>query len=94
MHKTRSLYLVAYDVCDPKRLYRVHRYLTAYKVEGQKSVFEIWVTPTELEKIRCDLAKLIHPAEDRVHFLALDPRMKPRLYGVAKHFDQKFFAVV
>lgn len=44
----RKLYLVAYDVAEPKRLRQVRNYLIGYKVGGQKSVFEIWITPTEL----------------------------------------------
>ena len=46
----RTLYLVAYDVCgDPRRLARVGRYFHSYRVAGQKSVPEIWVTPAELQ---------------------------------------------
>ena len=51
----RNLYLVAYDVCDPKRLSRVGRYFHSYRVAGQKSVPEIWVTPAELAHIQADL---------------------------------------
>ena len=55
----RTLYLVAYDVCDPKRLSRVGRYFHGYRVAGQKSVPEIWVTPTELQRIRADMGQLL-----------------------------------
>ena len=44
----RTLYLVAYDVCEPRRLARVGRYFKSYRVAGQKSVPEIWITPAEL----------------------------------------------
>jgi CRISPR-associated protein Cas2 len=94
MDTKRTLYLVAYDVCEPHRLQRVCRYLTGYKVGGQKSVFEIWATPAELASIRRDLAELMEPAEDRLHVFALDPRMKPRCLGQARHFDQQHFAIV
>lgn len=93
MDKKRALYLIAYDVCDEQRLHRVCRYLTAYKVAGQKSVFEVWATPAELAAIRADLQALIDPQADRVHVLALDPRMKPRLFGCARHFSANFFAI-
>jgi CRISPR/Cas system-associated endoribonuclease Cas2 len=46
----RTLYLVCYDVCEPKRLRRVHRYLMGYKVGGQKSFFECWLTALNFVK--------------------------------------------
>jgi CRISPR-associated protein Cas2 len=94
MDTNRTLYLVAYDVCEPRRLQRVCRYLTGFKVGGQKSVFEIWVTPAELTHIRTDLDELMVPAEDRLHILALDPRMKPLCLGRATSFEQHYFAIV
>lgn len=94
MDKHRTLYLVAYDVCDSRRLHRVCRYLTGFKVGGQKSVFEVWATPAELAHIRSDLDDLMEPAEDRLHILALDPRMKPRCLGRATHWTQTFFAII
>lgn len=94
MDTQRTLYLIAYDVCEPKRLQRVCRYLTGYKVGGQKSVFEVWATAAELRHIRTDLNTLMDPAEDRLHILALDPRMTPRTFGRATHFSANFFAIV
>ena len=94
MDKQRTLYLVAYDVCDPRRLHRVCRYLTGYKVGGQKSVFEIWATDAELREIRKELDRLMQADEDRLHILALDPRMQPRCTGQARSFERKFFSIV
>lgn len=90
----RTLHLIAYDVCDPKRLHRVCRYLTGYKVGGQKSVFEVWVTPGELRQIERQLEMLMKPEEDRLHILALDPRMKPRCLGQGNSFSTGHFAIV
>jgi len=94
MGKQRTLYLVAYDVCDPRRLHRVCRYLTSYKVGGQKSVFEIWATDAELREIRGELDRLMLQDEDRLHILALDPRMMVRCKGQGRSFEQKFFSIV
>lgn len=94
MDKARTLYLVAYDVCEPKRLAKVCRYLTGYKVGGQKSVFEVWVTPAELMHIRRDLEDLMDVGEDRLHILALDPRTTPRCFGRATTFTTNHFAIV
>lgn len=94
MDTHRTLYLVAYDVCHPRRLRKVCRYLTGYKVGGQKSVFEVWATPAELRSIRADLERLMAADEDRLHILALDPRMKPRCLGRAASFTAQHFAIV
>ena len=71
----RTLYLVCYDICEPKRLQRVHRYLIGYKVGGQKSFFECWLTPSELLEVRETLAERLDLSADRAHIFQLDPRM-------------------
>jgi CRISPR-associated protein Cas2 len=90
----RTLYLTAYDIADPCRLRRVHRYLCAYRVGGQKSVPEIWVTPGELRQIRVDLAGMLDREKDRLHIFALDPRMRVICMGRGKEFDARFFSIV
>ncbi|PIX05651.1 MAG: CRISPR-associated endonuclease Cas2 [Gallionellales bacterium CG_4_8_14_3_um_filter_54_18] len=79
----RSLYLVCYDICSPRRLQRVHHYLLGFKVGGQKSFFECWLTPPELKEIRLTLRDLMNAREDRVHIFQLDPRMTADCYGQA-----------
>lgn len=90
----RTLYLVAYDIRDPRRLARTCRSLKGYRVQGQKSVPEIWVTPAELQKVCRMLGGLIEPADDSVLLFALDPRMKPRCMGQAKTFSVPRFFVI
>jgi len=89
----RTLYLVAYDVCEPKRLSRVGRYFNSYRVAGQKSVPEIWVTPAELQCIRADMGRLLDAESDRLQLIALDPRMRRRCLGRAQTFSTPFFSV-
>ena len=63
----RTLYLVAYDVCgDARRLARVGRYLRSYRVAGQKSVPEIWVTPAELRTISAAMAHSVQALRQQV----------------------------
>jgi CRISPR-associated protein Cas2 len=90
----RTLYLAAYDVTDPKRLARVSRYFHGYRVAGQKSVPEIWVTPAELQSIRRDLERMLDTSADRLQLIALDPRMRPRCLGQAATFGTPYFSVV
>ncbi len=79
----RTLYLVCYDICEPKRLQRVHKYLIGYKVGGQKSFFECWLTATELREVRDTLAGMLDLSQDRAHIFQLDPRMARDLLGRA-----------
>ena len=79
----RKLFLVCYDICSPKRLYRVHKYLLGYRVGGQKSFFECWLTPTELREVRRTLETMLDTTEDRAHIFQLDPRMKNEGLGLA-----------
>lgn len=89
----RNLYLVSYDVSEPRRLARMGRYFKSYRVAGQKSVPEIWVTPAELRTIVADLAHLLDPITDRFQLIALDPRMQPRCMGQAATFSTPYFCI-
>jgi CRISPR-associated protein Cas2 len=80
----RTLYLVCYDVCCPKRLRRVYKFLLGYRVGGQKSFFECWLTLAELRAVQSMLSQLIDLDEDRVHIFQLDPRMECDRLGLAK----------
>ena len=90
----RTLYLVAYDICEPRRLVRLTRYFNSYRVAGQKSVPEIWITPAELGHIRADLSWLLDAATDRLQLIALDPRMKRYCLGQAATFTGTYFSIV
>lgn len=90
----RNLFLVCYDICSPKRLYRVHKYLLGYKVGGQKSFFECWLTSAELREVRQTLEKLLEPAEDRAHIFQLDPRMKFEGLGRAMEPVTNVFMII
>jgi CRISPR-associated protein Cas2 len=90
----RTLFLVCYDVSCPKRLYRVHKFLLGYKVGGQKSFYECWLTPAELREVRRTLEELIDPTEDRAHIFQLDPRMKNEGLGLATQPVTDVFMIV
>lgn len=89
----RTLYLVAYDVCEPRRLARVGRYFHSYRVAGQKSVPEIWVTPAELRTITADMAELLDSSTDRLQLIALDPRLQAQCLGQAASFKTPYFCI-
>ena len=83
----RDLYLFCYDISCPRRWRRVHRLLTGYRVAGQKSVFECLMTNAEVEDCVGRLRGIIDPARDRVHVLALDPRLPREGWGRATVYD-------
>jgi len=90
----RQLHLVAYDIADPRRLARVHRYMLGWKVGGQKSFYECWLTPAELNAVVDALRGLIVPEVDRVHLFQLDARMQPKCYGLARSAKEQAFIIV
>lgn len=91
----RSLYLVCYDISDPCRLHKVHHFLKGYKVGGQKSFFECWLTLTELRNVKTSLQELIDLFDDRIHIFQLDPRMESECLGTARSLpiNTPFFIV-
>ncbi|MBV7387277.1 CRISPR-associated endonuclease Cas2 [Pasteurellaceae bacterium TAE3-ERU1] len=80
----RNHYLVAYDICEAKRLQRVHKAVEAYAVGGQKSFYDCWMTKTELLALKQRLTELMECDCDRAYFFQLHPMCKQYFYGVAK----------
>ena len=56
MGEPRFWNLVLYDVCDDRRLRRVHKLLTAWGTPVQYSVFRVRCTARDLERLRYELA--------------------------------------
>ena len=59
-------FLIAYDICAPRRLRRVAKRLEKAAVRVQKSVFVLDGSWEDLEHVTADLAALIDVAEDRI----------------------------
>lgn len=89
----RTLYLVCYDIASPRRLRRVHKFLLGYKVGGQKSFYECWLTAAELRGVTQVLEGLVDREADRVHVFALDPRMGFEGLGLARAPRLDFFLI-
>jgi CRISPR-associated protein Cas2 len=78
----RTLYLVAYDVRDDKRLSRMRYFLKGYSTGGQKSVYECFLTDGELRHVLKRCAELIKSDEDRVHVFTMDGRSRTHALGI------------
>lgn len=79
----RTLYLIAYDIRDNRRLARVRYFLKGYSTGGQKSVYECFLTDGELKFVSSKLRRLIREDEDRVHIFTLDGRSRTHALGIA-----------
>ena len=68
------LYLVAYDICAPKRLARVAAVCEDYGVRVQYSLFECRLEPDEFNRFWKDLLMEIDSDEDRLVAYPMDAR--------------------
>lgn len=82
MHRTR--YLVAYDITDHKRLYRIHKQVEAYAIGGQKSFYECWLTAHEFADFKREMTALMDSIDDRIFIFQLPKDTEPTLFGKAK----------
>ncbi len=82
----RAFYVMTYDITDDKRRTRVAKLLEQLGERVQDSVFELYMTPAELDKTVKRAVKLIDAAEDsvRVYYLCDGCRAKVRTAGVGK----------
>lgn len=91
---TRTLYLVAYDITDPRRLSKVHNVIKNFSTGGQKSVYECFLTNGELITMLKYLGKVINIKEDRLHIFVMDGRSRTHTLGIAiQPRDPKFFYI-
>ena len=69
----RTVYLVTYDISDPKRLRRTHEFLRGWGERLQLSVFRCELGAADLVRVRAGLVEIIHAEEDQVLFADLGP---------------------
>ena len=67
------VYLVTYDISDPKRLRRVYKVLRQWGDHLQFSVFRCEVGAADLVRLRCALDAEINHKEDQILFVSLGP---------------------
>lgn len=79
----RDLYIIAYDICKPKRLNRVRYFLKGFSTGGQKSVFECFLTQGELKEVISGMSHIIDESADRIHIFSLDGRSRSHTIGTA-----------
>ncbi|NOZ67653.1 MAG: CRISPR-associated endonuclease Cas2 [Deferribacteres bacterium] len=90
----RTLYLIAYDITDDRRLNRVREFLKGYSTGGQKSVYECFLTAGELNHVKVVLERLINREVDRVHIFTMDARSRTHALGIGlQPKDPEYFYI-
>jgi CRISPR-associated protein Cas2 len=69
----RKTYLVCYDICDDRRLHKVHKTMRGFGDRLQYSVFECQLNAVDLARCRHRLGDLIDHRVDQVIFVDLGP---------------------
>lgn len=77
----KRTWLIAYDISQPRRLARVHRYIKTVAAPAQYSLYVAEDTAQGIQRIRDELAQLIDRREDDVRIYQLPRRTKIVHYG-------------
>lgn len=77
----RRPYLLAYDIADPKRLTRVHHTVRAQGLPLQYSVFLLYGTAADVDRLLADLDRIIHPKADDIRVYPLPEQLDAYHYG-------------
>ncbi|WP_447977327.1 CRISPR-associated endonuclease Cas2 [Candidatus Nitrospira bockiana] len=69
----RRLYIVTYDICDPKRLRKVFKTMKGFGAHLQLSVFQCDLPDVDVVRMRATLSEIIHHGDDQVLIIDLGP---------------------
>lgn len=69
----RRLYIITYDICNPKRLRKVLSIMRGFGDHLQLSVFRAELSPKECIQMKMKLNPIIHHGEDQVLVIPLGP---------------------
>ncbi|MDT8321337.1 MAG: CRISPR-associated endonuclease Cas2 [Xanthomonadales bacterium] len=83
MPASSALWLVTYDIADPRRLGRVARLLLKHGVRVQYSVFAVMARTAEIRELKTLLSTLIKPSEDDVRIYPISARGRSLLLGAS-----------
>lgn len=74
-------HLICYDIADPRRLGRMHRYLKKHAMAVQYSVFLLECTPARLRQVTQEIQGLLDERADDVRIYTLPSRVKTNTLG-------------
>jgi CRISPR-associated protein Cas2 len=90
-------YLVAYDICHPKRLRKVARTCEDFGFRRQYSVFLCRLTPRDLVRLKSRLYEIIDLKDDQVLFVPVCDRDAGRIESLGRaveRFDARDVVIV
>jgi CRISPR-associated endonuclease Cas2 len=64
MSKECAHWVCTYDICDPKRLIKIHRLLCMLGIAINYSVFYLYLSPQQFEQLSLKLKQLVHIEDD------------------------------
>lgn len=82
MARGPRLYVVAYDISAPGRLYKVYKIMRGFGDHMQFSVFRCVLSERQLATLRAKLEQVIVPSEDQVLFVPLGPAHRNKDWGM------------
>lgn len=80
--------MVAYDICDPKRLRKVAKTCEDFGVRRQYSVFFCRLSATDLVRLRSRLYDIINLDEDQVMFIPLCRRCAETIEALGRPVEK------
>lgn len=88
--------LITYDITDPKRLKKMHRFLKEYGLNTQKSVFECDIDAQALRDIRAFCREMLDLQTDQVRIYKICSRCinKVNVSGKGLKITQLDYAVI
>lgn len=92
-----NLYIITYDISDPKRLQRVFKTMRNYGDHLQLSVFACQLSDKDLLVLKDRLREIIHREEDQVLFIRLGPapsqREEPAIEALGRPYAPRDYTV-
>jgi len=84
-----NLYIVSYDICDPRRWRKVYKIMQGYGEWLQLSIFQCRLSRTQLLQLRALLEDEIKHGEDHVLLLDMGPatRVEPRVLSLGQPYS-------
>ena len=83
------LYLVTYDISDPKRWRRIFNIMKGYGHWLQLSVFQCRLTARRRTEMTVRLEECMQPTEDHILIMDMGPadKIRPRVESLGKNYE-------